>query len=558
MPIVEVQLWDVARVADMDISLEDIERVLAVLKAEVEGVEDDTLTYEASHDRPDLYSAEGLGRAAAIYLGKRRQVRYDVRGPVTELDISSAPSYRPYAFLAIVKGVRLDDEAIRQLFQLQEKLHLSHCGDRALVSIGLYDLDKLKPPFRYVAVEDAEFVPLGYDRPMSLGGVLEKTEKGIKYAHLVRRGEYPLLVDSSGEVMSFPPILNSETNKVTEETRNVLIDVTGTEPWLMLKILNVVTTSVLERGYGSGAVETVRVIGRRDAPEVTPDLRGAVMRVGLKDVDDLIGWVGTPDDVRVVLERMGYSVEEVTRDSVIVWVPPWRPDVLSWVDVAEDIAAGYGYGKLRPEALPPTHWGREHLLERMSSVMRDVMIGLGFNEVVNYMLIDSGLLREIGYVNFVEIENPKMVTYSAVRPSLLPSMILTVKENSGTTPPLKVFEVGDAVEVSDGVPLTYRGLGFAIANTKLSLTDGLVVIKALFRALGVEVSLRPGETPLTIPGRAATVVIGDKAVGVVGEVHPRVLSSLGIEYPVVVGEVVLNDVAEALGIGRAPRLSPKP
>ncbi len=558
MPVVEVQLWDVARVADMNISLEEIERVLAVLKAEVEEVSGDTLIYEASHDRPDLYSAEGLGRAAAIYMGKRKQGRYEVQGPVTELDISSAPSYRPYAFLAIVKGVKLDDEAIRQLFQLQEKLHLSHCGDRALVSIGLYDLDKLRPPFRYVAVEDAEFMPLGHDTPMSLGEILERTEKGTKYAHLVRRGEYPLLVDSAGEVMSFPPILNSETNKVTEETRNVLIDVTGTEPWLMLRVLNIVTTSVLERGYGNAVVESVKIVGAPGIPVATPDLSGSVLRVGLGDVSDLIGWVGSAEGAGVVLERMGYYVEEVSKEAVVVRAPPWRMDVLSWVDVAEDIAAGYGYGKLRPEALPPTHWGREHLLERVSFVLRDIMLGLGFNEVVNYMLVDADLLRELGYGQFVEIENPKMVTYSAIRPSLLPSMILTVKENVGLTPPLKVFEVGDAVSLEGREPLTYRGLGFAIANTKLSLTDGLVVVKALFRALGAEASLRQGESPVTISGRTASIIINGSRVGVVGEVHPRVLNTLGIEYPVVAGELVLNDVAEALGVGRAPRLSPKP
>lgn len=558
MPVVEVQLWDVARVADMDISLDELEMVLTMLKAEVEEANDDTLTYEASHDRPDLYSAEGLGRAVAIYKGKRRQGSYEVEGPVTELDISEAPRYRPYAYLAIVRGVRLDDEAIRQLFQLQEKLHLSHCGDRELVSIGLYDLDKLKPPFRYVAVKDAEFVPLGHDKPMSLGEVLEKTEKGTRYAHLVRRGEYPLLVDSSGEVMSFPPILNSETNKVTEETKNVVIDVTGTEPWLMLKILNIVTTSVLERGYGEAVVESVRIVGARGIPEATPDLSGSMLRVGLRDVSDLIGWIGSVDDVKVVLERMGYSVREASKDALVVWAPPWRVDVLSWVDVAEDIAAGYGYGKLKPEALPPTHWGREHLLERVSSVVRDIMIGLGFNEVVNYMLIDAGFLRGLGYESFVEIENPKMVTYSAIRPSLLPSMILTVKENAGFTPPLRVFEVGDAVVLEGREPITYRGLGFAIANTKLSLTDGLVVVKALFRALDAEVSLRPGETPVTIPGRTALMAVNGREVGVIGEVHPRVLNALGIELPVVAGELVLNDVAEALGVGKAQKPGPKP
>ncbi|MEO3993963.1 MAG: phenylalanine--tRNA ligase subunit beta, partial [Desulfurococcaceae archaeon TW002] len=230
MPKVEVRLWDIERIAETPLSLEELVKILEILKNDLEEVRGDTIVYEASHDRPDMFSAEGLGRAVGVYKGSRKPVKYVVENPTTYLDISRAPKYRPYAYLAIVENLELDEEAIRQIFQLQEKLHTTYCGDRELVSIGLYDLDKVKPPIKYVEVENTSYRPLGYDSVMSLDEILRKTEKGLKYAHLVRHHHYPLLMDSEDQVLSFPPILNSEDNKVTEETRRVVIDVTGTEP----------------------------------------------------------------------------------------------------------------------------------------------------------------------------------------------------------------------------------------------------------------------------------------------------------------------------------------
>ncbi len=536
MPKVEVKLWDVERVAETPLSLEELTRMLEILKSDLEEVRGDTIVYEASHDRPDMFSAEGLGRAVGVYKGSRKPIKYVVEDSSTYLDVSEAPEYRPYAFLAIVENLELDEEAVRQIFQLQEKLHATYCGDRELVSIGLYDLDKVKPPIRYVEVENASYRPLGYENVMSLDEILRMTEKGLKYAHLVRHRHYPLLVDSEGQVLSFPPILNAEDNKVTEETRRVVIDVTGTEPYLMMKILNVVTTSVSERSRNP-VIGRVSIKGASLFP-YSPVLEESVVEVRREYVASLLGI----DPIRVkgprLLESMGYEVQDLSVDRVVVKVPPYRVDVLSYVDVIEDLAISYGYNELGGEISNPPHFGRVNPLERFSEYLREVMLGLGLQEVLNFMLTDPDVLALTSEEEFVRVRNPKMKTYSAVRNSLLPTILTSVKTNSSKRRRLEIFEVGDVVKLDENKRPRYtKKLAYGLAGDGYTLTDGLVVLRSLMRTIGVNYELRKTSRRLLIDGRAAEILVNGELVGVVGEVSPEVLVSLGVFIPTTVAEV---------------------
>jgi len=549
MPVVEVKLWDLARLIKKEVNESTLRDALTALKAEIEELSEDTIIYEASHDRPDLFSAEGLGRALSFILGVRKPSKYVVDYSNITLDVSNAPNYRPYAFIAIVKNVELDDESIRQIFQLQEKLHLTYCGDREFVSIGLYDLDKVKPPIRYVEVRNARFRPLNKSATMTLDKILEKTEKGLKYSHLVRKGRYPLLQDSNGEVLSFPPIINSDVNKITETTKNVLIDVTGTEPYLMSKVLNIITTSVAERGGKGGAIiERVRVLGRDGRViDTAPKLNGFVIDLKPHNLENLIGIKLSVNEIKNMLPKMGYLIESASTDLLKVWVPPYRVDVIGEVDIIEDIAIMYGYERLPTDVLPPTHYGGVHSIEYLSSIIRDLMMGLGFEEVVNFMLIDSELLRDVSTEIYVELANPKMKSYSAIRNSLIPSLLLSVIENVDLQQQLKIFEVGDVVKITnEGDYVSQRHLGFAIYGENVTLTDGLVVIKSLLTTLGISYELRRGEHRIFISGRIASVVVNGNEVGIVGEMHPRYLVKHKLFWPLVIGELNLSELVTKL------------
>ena len=99
------------------------------------------------------------------------------------------------------------------------------------VAIGVHDLDAVTPPFRYIASpRNRSFVPLDFDREMTLEEILTDHPKGRDYAHLVENfDKFPLIVDAENRVLSFPPIINGELTRVTTATKNILLDCTGTD-----------------------------------------------------------------------------------------------------------------------------------------------------------------------------------------------------------------------------------------------------------------------------------------------------------------------------------------
>jgi phenylalanyl-tRNA synthetase beta chain len=546
VPVVSVRLWDLERLVGRGIDLEELRRLADFLKLEFEEVRGDSITFEAPHDRLDLYSAEGLARAIALLLGLKKPTVYPVGWSSIHVDARGAPRYRPYVMVVVVRGVKLDDEAISQLFQLQEKLHLTHCGNRELVSIGLYDLDAIKPPVYYRAVATAEFRPLGYSTSMSAETILETTEKGRLYGHLVRRGKYPLLVDSAGTVLSLPPIINSEDTRITERSRNILIDVTGTEPRLMASVLATMALAVYERG--GEVIEVARVVSREELGEMLfSTLLGRELIVGLRRVENLIGASPGLEKIPEYLERHGYRVLEVTESYVKVWVPPYRVDVIDEDDIVEDIAISMDYNAIGGYLEVPAARGSVHPLERVTRFARDILVGMGFTEVANFILTDPDYLTSLGYVRFTEIENPKMRTYSVLRPSLLPSVLATVSRNVKKygLQDLKVFEVGDAVDPDNLT--TSRRVSGSIYGSGVTLTDGLATVKTLLEILGIKPVFEPFDgLPIAIPGRAAKVVVKGITTGYVGEAHPRVLKLLELRAPLAFFEVLVSELLRVL------------
>ena len=135
---------------------------------------------------------------------------------------------RPSISGGIVRGVTLDDISIRCIMELQEKLHVT-LGRKRKVSIGIHDLSKLEGPFNYDTCSPHEpaFV-LAKDYEMTPQEILEEHPKGIEYAHLLSEfNRYPIIKDSNDEIASMPPIINGALTTITEDTTDILIDVTG-------------------------------------------------------------------------------------------------------------------------------------------------------------------------------------------------------------------------------------------------------------------------------------------------------------------------------------------
>lgn len=515
VPVISVAKFDLERLVGA--KFDEIVRALNHVKCEIEESAGDSLKLEVTHDRPDHFSAEGLARTVRGVLGIEtglppiRLLQSDV---VLEAGVIEE---RPYISMAIVRGVTLDNEAIRQVIQLQEKLHETYGRSRRKVAIGLYDMSRVKPPIRYtrVSAED-EYVPLGFDRPVRVRDMFELTEQGRRYSRYINRDRPPALVDGAGQILTIIPVLGSECCKVTESTRDVLIDVTGTDPRAVVSAMSVLVYGLLER---SASKEVALVSG--GLAYVHSYIR---VRADVGAISELLG-------VRLALEEFAALVRRARMDysNGEVVVPPYRINVLSWVDVAEDVALMMSYDAIPREVPRIVAGGRRHRVEVFSDEVRRALLAMGFAEVSNYMLTDESVAR---VCKPARVLNPVSEMHSTVRCSLITQLVATAAQmrRGGA----KIFEVGDVVR--DG--RTVRAAAFLISHDGVTLTDGLSVLKALCRRLGLECRLSLLEAEWALRGRAALVQGG--LAGYIAEVSPDLLVALGHRTPTVVAELFLE------------------
>jgi len=278
MVVIEISKKDLLDLIDASLTDKQIEEVLFLIKIESE-FNEDTITCELNPDRPDLFSVEGIAREMKFFLEKRSGgIKYEVENSKVIIKKERA-EVRPVIACAIIKNVELNDELVKSLMQLQEKLHVTIGRKRKKVAIGVHDFGKMQPPLIYKDVADESFVPLGETKEMNIKQILTEHPKGVDYAHLLK-DRYPLIYDKKG-VCSFPPIINSERTKVTENTKSLFIDVTGTDEKAVNWALNILICNIAER---SGKIQSVKVSNK-----TTPNLKNKETSIELEEINKILG-----------------------------------------------------------------------------------------------------------------------------------------------------------------------------------------------------------------------------------------------------------------------------
>src|SRR3990170_1428536 len=438
----------------------ELDEVLAFVKGEMklfdqnEGV----VSIEMKDtNRPDLWGIEGLARALRGFQGLEKGLKtYSVGKPIVDVHVDSRlGKIRPFIGCAVIKNVQLTDTIIRGLMRMQDKLDQTYGRNRQKTSIGIYDFNLINPPLSYTVAkpEEISFVPLGFSQRMNLKEILEQHPKGLEYGHIVKKhGVYPILLDSDGKVLSFPPIINSnDLGHVSEATKNLLIEVTGTLHETVLNALKLVTLALIDRG-GEPYAATVDY-GRGKLKEVTPDFSEKRFDLDVNYACVLLGLTLTGKRVAELLGTAGLGVEKVGVNKVSVLVPCYRVDVMHQVDLVEDVAIAYGYNNIEPVwcELPTTGCSRPE--QRLLDTARELMVGLGFQEILTYtmtnpevlftrMNIDIADKMNFDKSRIVEISNPKVVTMTCLRNWLLPSLMEFLSNNQSVEFPQKIYELG--------------------------------------------------------------------------------------------------------------------
>lgn len=560
MPKFNVSKRDLEGLVRKSFTVEEWENLLLYAKCELDDVweENGEIYFKADSkdtNRPDLWSAEGIARQIRWALGFDKSLpRYGVgKSDVTVYVDGKLRDIRPYGVYAIVEGLHFDEEALKQMINLQEKVALTFGRRRREVAIGIFDFDKVKPPIYYRAAEKTEkFIPLGFEEELTLEEILEKHEKGKEYDHLIKdKPYYPLLVDSEGKVLSMPPIINSETTgRVTTETRNVFVDVTGWDLNKVMLALNVVVTALAERG---GKIKSVKVV-YPDFEIETPDLTPKSFEVEFDYIRKLSGLELGDEEIKELLQRMMYSVELEDGRAKLLY-PAFRDDIMHARDVLEDVLIAYGYNEIEPEEPKLAVQGRGDTFVEFEDAVRELMVGFGLQEVMTFNLTNreaqyGRMNLEFGRDYFrnppaelVEIENPISPKWSALRAWLLPSLLDFLGQNTHEEYPQRLFEVGKATLIDKGretKTVSESKLAVVLAQPRVTFTDAKEILDSVMRHLGFDYELEEIEHPSFIPGRVGKIIVNGETIGVIGEIHPVVLEKWGIEMPVVSFELFLK------------------
>ncbi len=531
MTVVEFEHEEFLELVGDRLSMEEVEAKVSMMGAAPEGIQGTRQRFDINPNRPDWLSIEGIARAFRGVLGIETGLpKYEVRPSevVFEIDASTR-DVRPYAVGALVRDVEFTEPLLRSLIELQENLHLTHGRRRRKVAIGIHDADRVVPPFMYKAVppESLAFVPLGMARSMNLAAILETHEKGIEYGHILKgKALYPVILDSRGVVLSFPPIINGIATQLSRETRNLFIDVTGTDAEAVEVALNVVCTALADRGATLESVELRAPTGARRSPDLTP--REHAVRV--REANELLGLTLTPQDVAECLRRMRHGAEP-HGETVHVETPRYRADILHPWDLLEDVAIGYGYERM-PLQLPRRQTaGASTALSDLSEGLRTLMIGYGYQEAMSLTVAPPTEPWESP--PRVAIRNPVTPENSRLRSSLLPALLSLLGLNRHRDLPQRVFEIEDAIRGTSNVRL----LAGAAIHARASFTEVKSLVQGLLRDVGKPYDIEPAEDPNFIDGRCAAVRIGGSRAGVFGEVHPRVINGYELGHPIAAFEL---------------------
>ncbi|MSY79810.1 MAG: phenylalanine--tRNA ligase subunit beta, partial [Actinobacteria bacterium] len=373
-----------------------------------------------------------------------------------------------------------------------------------------------------------------------------------------------VIADSTDTAVGIAGVMGGASTEISTTTTDVLLELAWWDPEVIAATatrlnLNSEASLRFKRGVDS---ELAPLAGRRfadllcaissaqlhpDQVDVSGNLpQAAKIRVRLSKVNGLLGTSLTENEVSGLLSPIGFASAPADpageADDLVVQVPTWRPDSTIEVDVIEEIARHYGMSRI-PKTIPTSpHSGEltQRQLDRRR--LRRALIGAGLTEAMPMPFLAPGDLERAGMTaDGLLLANPLVAEESVLRTSLLPGLLKAVSYNaSHRQNNTEFYELGRVFGLGERViadPVESAKADRVLAGETEHLAAVLAgqegnaaveLLQVLLRSVNrwgrepaeLSVQLVQEVIPGLHPGRAAQVLLGGGAVGVVGEVHP--------------------------------------
>ncbi|MDO5810903.1 MAG: phenylalanine--tRNA ligase subunit beta [Methanobrevibacter sp.] len=547
MPVITFKYEDLKDLG-IDMDKDELIDTLPMMSSDIEDYDDEEIKVEFFPNRPDNLSVEGVARSFKGFIGQEVGLPdYKVVPSNEEVIVESeVAAIRPYIAFAKIDNVDFTGDKLKYIMDFQENLHWVIGRDRKKVAIGIHNADVVNAPFKYIATPKDEnaFVPLEKDIEMTPDEILTEHDKGKDYAHLIEDfDKYPLILDKDNQVLSMPPIINGELTKIKEDTHNIIVDVTGTDERAVNQALNIICSSFAEVG---GQIKSMEV-KYEDKTIVSPDLTPQEMNVHVDTANSLIGGTElSAEDIKELLYKARFDAEIIDDNEVKAIIPAYRVDILHEVDIVENIAVQYHINSVEAKLPEINTVAYENDWFKAESTIREVMVGLGFQEVMSLMLTSE----DAHYAKMnqdekphVQVARPITIDRTMIRTSLINSLMEFLEDNKHEDLPQKIFEIGDVLYLDDtkeNKTVSSKKLAGVICHSHANFTEIKSVVTSVLSNLGYTMEISDSENRTFIEGRVADVT-GEaqkgRIEGFFGEVSPEVITNFTLDYPVIAFEI---------------------
>ena len=535
----------------------NIEKILVKLPflgLDIEGIDKDKIRVEYNPNRPDFSSDTGIFRSLKGLLNETVSLplfKYSYN-KLYEITIDSeVKQIRPILLFFVAKNKKINSFILDQLISMQEDLHNGIARGRKKAAIGIHDLHALEFPLIYnTRGKDSSFIPLDQTKPFKLNEILSDLEVGRKYSTLLRNlRQYPTIVDRNNQIISFPPIINSNNTKINDKSNNLLIEITGTNLETCKSILAILAYYLYDEGYEifSGIIHDDNL-----TYSSLKLLKDNTISIDTNIIKSYLGLNLSTKEIRQILNRCRIDVSITNNRKIKCLVPSYRNDIINSVDIVEEVAIGYGIDNI--ESTIPSFLisaGVRNQYFRKIDEIKETLTGLGFLEMVNFTLLDQNIStifnsEDKELLEKIKVNESKSKEHEFLRTNILSSLIKNLSYNIHEEYPQKIFEIGKTFSFKNKIVEQWN-LGVLIASNKSNYTEAKAIAQSIFKInFGKNISTRRNDNNnLFLKGRCAEILYESKTIGFIGEVNPDLIAKFNLHIPLSAFELNLSSLLKS-------------
>ena len=538
MPVINIFKSRI-RSAFPNTKIEKIVAKLPFIGLDIEGIDREKIRVEYNPNRPDFSSDIGVFRSLnGLFNIKTGLPPFNYSSDrLYQLTIDpSVNQIRPIILFFVAKNDKINNFILNQLILMQEDLHNGIARGRKKAAIGIHDLDAIKFPLIYnTRAGNESFIPLGQTQPFKFKEVLSDLEVGKQYGNLLKNfNQYPTISDKNNKVISFPPIINSNNTKITDKSKNLLIEITGTNLEICQSILAIISYYLNEEGYKlfSGFVH--------ENKSISSSLKLLKDKTVLVDKNITKRYLGLDLSIKEIIQnlnrcRIGTSITKNKR--IKCFIPPYRIDLITPIDIVEEVAIGYGIDNLESTTpLFPISSGARNNYFRKIDEIKETLIGLGLLEMVNFTMLDRTISTIFNFADNellekIKVNESKSKEHEFLRTNILSSLVHNLSYNVHEEYPQKIFEIGKTFSFKNKI-IEQWNLGVLLASNNANYTEAKSILQSIFKInFGMEFTTRRNDNNLFLKGRSADILYENKLIGFIGEISPDLITKFNLRVP---------------------------